>query len=77
MDKEQEEAIKRSIIRSHRIDQFFWGWSWAAVVDIGFKLAGLQPSELSSEVLLVVFVLCAVAAHHFGRKVLGTPITFK
>ena len=77
MDKEQEEAIKRSIIRSHRIDQFLWGWLSYAALDAGLKLAGLVTTEAPPGFLLVAFVLCGMAATITGRKVLGTPITFK
>ena len=75
MDKEALEAAKRAAIRSHRIDQFFWGWCWAQVLDVGLKLTGGIPTELSQGALLAFFVLNGVMALYFQRKVKAVEIT--
>jgi hypothetical protein len=74
---EAEEAVARAAARSHRVNQFFWGWSWAGVVSTGLKLVGAEPTDMSPWMCLFFFVLFAVMAMHFGKQVKRVGMTYK
>ena len=70
------EAAKKALARSHRINQFFWGWCWAQVFDCSMKLAGGTSTELSPWVLLGGLVLNGVMALYFQKQVLGVGFSY-
>jgi hypothetical protein len=74
-DEALEKAQKAAVV-SHRINQFFWGWCWALVLDSGLKMVGVQPTEMSPWECLAFFVLNGVMALHFQRKVLRVGFAF-
>lgn len=73
---EAMEAAKKALARSHRVNQFFWGWSWYGVVDVSLKLAGLQPTNASPWLLLVLLAIGGPLALHFQKKVLGVGFSY-
>lgn len=76
MKDEALEVAQRAAVRAHRINQFFWGWSWAQVLDVGSKLVGMTSTEMSPTLLLIFFVLNGVMALYFQRKVCAVGFTF-
>jgi hypothetical protein len=56
-------------IRYWRMRQFMWGWCWAGVFDIGFRLINGEGTYL----LCAVMALMAGLAHWYGRG-LDTPV---
>jgi hypothetical protein len=68
-DEALEKAQKAAVV-SHRINQFFWGWCWALVLDSGLKMVGVQPTEMSPWECLAFFVLNgALPAQGAARRV--------
>lgn len=74
---EVEEAAARAAARSHRIDQFCWGWFWCLCVDSGLRMIGATPTEMSPWLCLFFFVLDGVLALHFQKKVKLVGMTYK
>lgn len=79
MSDEDKEALTKALRRQHRIAQFLWGWCWAQVVDLMMKLTGVNPTETSAWVLVLLLVMSGCLAQHFGRKLDKTEfsVSFK
>lgn len=74
--EEAEEAAIKAAARSHRVNQFCWGWFWCMCVHSGLKLIGVLPDPGSPWVHLFFFVMFAMLAIKFQQKVLGVGFSY-
>jgi hypothetical protein len=70
------EAAKKAAARSHRINQFCWGWFWCGTLDVGLRMIGAQPTEMSPYLCLAFFVIYALLALHFQKKVFAVGFSY-
>lgn len=73
--QEELEEIAKSAQRSHRMNQFLWGWSWAWTVVLGTDLLAGRAMFGSMWVPLVLFVVNALIATDAGRKLKAVKMT--
>lgn len=66
--QEELDELTKVAQRSHRIDQFLWGWCWAWVVVLGTDLLTGKALLGTLWVPLVLFVVNALLALDAGRK---------